>query len=89
MSEIIQYRTIGTCCQIMQLEIENNIILNAEFLGGCNGNLQGIKSLIKGMHIDSVIEKLQGITCGDKNTSCPDQLSKCLITYKNKLAEKV
>ena len=89
MSKVIQYRTVGTCCQIMQVEIENDIILNAEFLGGCNGNLNGIKSLIKGMNIDEVIEKLQGITCGSKNTSCPDQLAKCLIAYKEKSMQEV
>lgn len=82
MSKVIQYKTTGTCCQIMQVEIEGDIILNAEFLGGCNGNLSGIKSLIKGMKIDDVIEKLSGINCGTKNTSCPDQLAKCLIAYK-------
>ena len=89
MSKVIQYKTAGTCCQIMQVEIEDDIILNAEFLGGCNGNLSGIKSLIKGMKVDDVIDKLSGIRCGSKNTSCPDQLAKCLITYKNQLKQEV
>ena len=89
MSEVVQYRTQGTCCQIMQVEIENGIILNAEFLGGCNGNLKGIKNLVKGMHIDDIIEKLEGLTCGDKDTSCPDQLAKCLIAYKKQTMQNV
>ncbi len=89
MGQTIQYKTTGTCCQIMQVEVEKDIILNAEFLGGCNGNLNGIKSLIKGMKIDDVISKLSGITCGAKNTSCPDQLAKCLIAYKNQVMQDV
>lgn len=87
MSQVIQYRTTGTCCQIMQIEIEDDIILNAEFMGGCNGNLKGIKSLIIGMNIDDVIEKLKGTTCGSKPTSCPDQLAQCLILYKEKVLQ--
>lgn len=87
MSQVIQYRTTGTCCQIMQIEIEDDIILNAEFMGGCNGNLKGIKSLIIGMNINDVIEKLKGTTCGSKPTSCPDQLAQCLILYKEKVLQ--
>ena len=83
-AEVIQYQTSGTCCKLMQIAIKDGIILDAEFIGGCNGNLQGIKSLIKGMNIDDVISKLEGIACGPKDTSCPDQLAKCLIAYKNK-----
>lgn len=83
-AEVIQYKTRGTCCQMMQVAIKDGIVLDAEFFGGCNGNLKGIKSLIKGMTIDEVIERLQGITCGPKPTSCPDQLAKCLIEYKQK-----
>lgn len=80
--ETIQYETSGTCCQLIQVTIEDNKICNAEFMGGCNGNLKGIKNLINGMEIDEVIEKLSGITCNGKPTSCPDQLSKCLAAYK-------
>ncbi len=80
--EIIQYQTKGTCCQMMQVKVEDNKIIDVDFYGGCNGNLKGIKSLIKGMEIDEVIERLEGITCGPKPTSCPDQLAKCLIQYK-------
>ena len=81
--EVIQYQTRGTCCQFMQVAIQDGKVLDAEFHGGCNGNLKGIKELIKGMAVDEVIERLQGITCGPKPTSCPDQLAKCLVEYKN------
>lgn len=86
--EVIQYQTSGTCCQMMQVAIQDGKVVDSEFYGGCNGNLKGIKSLIKGMEIDEVIEKLQGITCGPKPTSCPDQLAKCLIEYKQKSLAK-
>ncbi|MCM1338727.1 MAG: TIGR03905 family TSCPD domain-containing protein [Muribaculaceae bacterium] len=82
--QIIEYQTQGTCCQLMQIAIQDNKIIDAQFFGGCNGNLKGIRSLIIGMNIDDVIERLQGITCGQKSTSCPDQLAKCLIEYKQK-----
>lgn len=82
MTETIQYRTEGTCCQLMQVKINDGIIEDVEFLGGCQGNLQGIKSLVKGMPVEDVIQKLQGIKCGAKPTSCPDQLAKCLCKFK-------
>lgn len=81
-TEIIKYETTGTCCKIMQVEICNNTIKNIEFFGGCDGNLKGIKALIKNAPIDEVISKFRGITCGNKNTSCPDQLAICLKAYK-------
>ncbi|MGN1125578.1 MAG: TIGR03905 family TSCPD domain-containing protein [Candidatus Gastranaerophilaceae bacterium] len=85
--QILEYQTSGTCCRLMRIAIDkNDIIKDAEFIGGCNGNLKGIKSLIKGMKVDDVIEKLNGIYCGDKATSCPDQLAKCLVEYKQKVA---
>ena len=87
--EIIEYETEGTCCKLMQVAVQDGIVVDAQFFGGCNGNLQGIRSLIKGMKIDEVIEKLQGIKCGGKPTSCPDQLSQCLIQYKTKTAAKL
>lgn len=87
-AEVIQYETQGTCCRMMQVVIQDGKVMDADFMGGCNGNLKGIKSLIKGMNIDDVIEKLQGITCGAKPTSCPDQLAKCLIEYKQKSSVK-
>ncbi len=85
-AEVIQYETKGTCCQMMQVAIQDDKILDAQFYGGCNGNLKGIKELIKGMSIDEVINRLQGLTCGPKPTSCPDQLAQCLIKYKEEKA---
>ena len=84
-TQIIQYKTSGTCCQVIEVAIKDNKILDAQFHGGCNGNLKGIRNLIIGMTIDDVIERVQGVTCGAKSTSCPDQLAKCLIECKQKL----
>ncbi len=81
----IQYKTSGTCCALMNVVVDDDKIYDVEFIGGCNGNLKGIKELVKGMKIDDVIDKLQGITCGAKSTSCPDQLSQCLIQLKNQM----
>lgn len=80
--EIIEYRTKGTCCGLMRIALQDGVILDTEFIGGCDGNLKGIRNLLKGMHIDEVIAKFKGITCGDKSTSCPDQLATCLAQYK-------
>ena len=86
----MQYQTQGTCCALMNVIIDdNNKIYDVEFFGGCNGNLSGIRQLVKGMQIDEVIDKLSGIKCGAKQTSCPDQLSKCLIEYKKQLSEEI
>ena len=83
MTRVIQYQTQGTCCRMMQVKInEDGTIEDVDFLGGCPGNLYGIKSLVKGMKIDDVISKFSGIKCGDKTTSCPDQLAKCLSEIK-------
>ena len=86
MEKTVQYRTSGTCCQLMQVKYENDIISDVDFIGGCNGNLQGIKQLIKGMKIEDVINKLSGIKCGSKPTSCPDQLARCLSQILQKQA---
>jgi len=86
--EIIQYKTCGTCCQMIQIALQDGKIVDAQFFGGCNGNLKGIKNLITGMPVDQVIERLQGITCGSKPTSCPDQLAKCLVEYKSGAVNK-
>lgn len=77
MQEII-YQTQGTCSQIIRLTGDAGRIVNVEFLGGCHGNLQGIASLVRGMKYEDVIERVEGIRCGMKATSCPDQLSKAL-----------
>lgn len=72
------YRTMGTCSSQIDVEVENRIVKDVHFTGGCNGNLQGISSLVKGMKVDDVIARLEGIRCGSKPTSCPDQLCKAL-----------
>ena len=69
------YKTKGTCSSAIQLELEDGVIRSVEFQGGCNGNLQGIAALVKGMKAQDAIAKLRGIRCGFKSTSCPDQLS--------------
>ena len=79
----MQYKTSGTCSTMIDLEVDGDIIKSVAFTGGCNGNLKGICSLGRGMKVDDAIEKLQGIKCGFKNTSCPDQLAKALIQIKN------
>ncbi len=76
------YRPRGVCSQLMQLEIENGILLELQVLGGCSGNLRGISSLVKGMPVDDIISRLEGIQCGRRPTSCPDQLAKALKAWK-------
>lgn len=73
-----EYKTKGTCSQMIFFEIEDNKVHNVSYLGGCNGNLQGISKLVEGMDIDEVISRVEGIHCGMKPTSCPDQLAKAL-----------
>ncbi len=72
------YNTSGTCSKQMKITYENDVIQNVEIIGGCNGNLQGISSLVKGMKFSDVIERLEGIRCGFRPTSCPDQLAKAI-----------
>lgn len=76
------YTTKGVCSRSIDIEIEDDIIKSVSYTGGCNGNLKGISSLVVGMKVDDVIERLQGIKCGFKNTSCPAQLAQALIEYK-------
>lgn len=74
--ELIEYQPQGVCSQLMRFVVdENGNIQDSEIIGGCNGNLKGIRSLIQGMNIDTVIEKLKGISCNGKPTSCPDQIA--------------
>ena len=80
----MQYKTSGTCSTMIDLEVDGDIIKSVAFTGGCNGNLKGICSLVRGMKVDDAIEKLQGIKCGFKNTSCPAQLAEALKEYKNR-----
>lgn len=76
------YRTSGTCSSQIDLEVEDGILKDVCFTGGCNGNLKGISALVKGMKVEEVISRLEGIRCGNKPTSCPDQLCQALKTLK-------
>ena len=80
----ISYIPRGVCSRKIDIEIEDGIIISAKYSGGCAGNTQGVAALIKSMSVDDAIERLSGIRCGFKNTSCPDQLARALIEYKNK-----
>ena len=73
-----QYKTKGTCSQMIYFEIEDNNVHNVSYLGGCNGNLQGISKLVEGMEAQEVIQRVSDIHCGMKPTSCPDQLATAL-----------
>ena len=80
--EHITYKTQGVCSRQIDLDIENDVIVDAKFTGGCSGNTQGVASLAAGMTVDQVIEKVSGIRCGFKASSCPDQLAQALLAYK-------
>ena len=73
-----EYKTKGTCSQRIFFDIEDGILKNVLFLGGCNGNLKGIGALVEGMKVEDVIARVEGIRCGSKSTSCPDQLAQAL-----------
>ena len=76
------YTTKGTCSREIYFEIEDGKVKNVAYIGGCNGNLKGISSLVEGMDVDEVIARLEGTTCGGKPTSCPDQLATALKQTK-------
>ena len=79
----IDYRTQGTCSSNIEIEVENDIITDVHFTGGCNGNLKAIPKLVEGLTVAQVEEKIGGIKCGFKNTSCGDQLAKaCREAYE-------
>lgn len=77
------YKTKGTCSTMIFIKVEDDIIKSVRYQGGCHGNLQGIARLVEGMKVDDVIARLEGIKCGFKPTSCPDQLAKALKEYKS------
>ena len=74
----MRYKTSGTCSSAIDVEVKDGRIESVEFIGGCNGNTKGISALVKGMLVDEAIDRLKGITCGFKSTSCPDQLARAL-----------
>lgn len=77
-----RYKPTGVCSKEMIFDIENGIVKDLKVIGGCDGNIKGVASLIKGMPIEQVKEKLKGIKCGMKVTSCPDQISLALEKYQ-------
>ena len=77
-----EYTTKGTCSRSILFEIEDGKLKNVQYIGGCNGNLKGIGALVEGMDVDAVIARLEGISCGGKPTSCPDQLANALKQIK-------
>lgn len=72
------YKTKGVCARQINFELEDGIVKNVQFIGGCNGNTQGVAALVKGRSVQEVIDILEGIDCGGRGTSCPDQLAKAL-----------
>lgn len=79
---VFNYTTQGTCSTSIEVEVENDVVKEVRYTGGCNGNLKGISALVKGMKVEDVITRLEGIRCGNKATSCPDQLCKALRSLK-------
>ena len=79
------YTTMGTCSRKIHITVEDNVLKSVSFEGGCNGNLKGISAICAGVDIDDIIARFESITCGFKNTSCPDQLAKALKEYKSKI----
>lgn len=84
---MFEYKTQGVCSKSIHFEVEDNKIRNLSYVGGCNGNLKGIRALVEGMDIDDVIARLEGTICGTKTTSCPDQLARALKAYKAENAD--
>ena len=78
-----EYKTKGTCSARILFDVEDDKVKNVQFIGGCNGNLKGIGALVEGMQIDDVISRVEGIKCGMKSTSCPDQLARALKEVKS------
>ena len=74
----IEYFPKGVCSRQMIIEVEDGIVRDVEVIGGCHGNLQGISALVEGMQVEDVINRLEGLRCGFKSTSCPDQLAQAL-----------
>ena len=78
----MKYATSKTCSREIDFEVENNIVTSCEFVGGCMGNTQGVARLVVGRSVDDVIKTLEGINCGNRGTSCPDQLAQALKACK-------
>ena len=78
----MEYTTSGVCSRAIKFEVEDGLVKNVKFIGGCNGNTQGVAALAEGMPVDEVISRLEGIRCGARPTSCPDQLACALKEWR-------
>ena len=78
----MRYQTRGTCSRFIDVELDGDTIKSVTFTGGCNGNTQGVAALVQGMNVDEAIARMEGIDCGGRGTSCPDQVSKALKLAK-------
>ena len=83
MKKHIEFKTSGTCSRMVIVDVEDNVITDCKFVGGCAGNTQGVAALVKGLTTDEAIAKIKGIKCGFKTTSCPDQLALALESAKD------
>ena len=83
MKKHIEYKTKGTCARAVIVDVEDGVITDCQFVGGCSGNTQGVAALVKGMKVDEAVAKIKGIKCGMKSTSCPDQLALALEEAAN------
>ncbi len=83
MKKTIEFKTQGTCSKMIVVEVEDGVVASCKFVGGCAGNTQGVSALVKGMKVEEAIERLSGIKCGFKTTSCPDQLAVALKSAIN------
>ncbi len=81
----IQYTPRGVCARAFQIEVEDGKVQSVRVQGGCSGNLQGVAALLKGMPVEEAIRRMEGIRCGTKQTSCPDQLAQALKTVRNRV----
>lgn len=79
-----RYEPRGTCSRLIEFTVEDNVLKDVKYTGGCDGNLKGISRLVEGMKVEEVIERLNGLNCGMKRTSCPDQLAKALSAVLEK-----
>lgn len=83
----LSYKPKGVCSQLMDIDVEDGRIVEVKVIGGCSGNLQGIASLVKGMEVEEAIKRMEGIRCGFKSTSCPDQLAQALKQFRDAPAD--
>lgn len=81
----IQYTPRGVCARAFHIEVEDGKVQSVRVQGGCSGNLQGVAALLKGMPVEEAIRRMEGIRCGTKQTSCPDQLAQALKTVRNRV----